>query len=97
MMFAAQASATLHRWGRREHEDRRLVIEIERANQSRVSGGFSALFFALTEHEIMAAEQLGSRHRVARFNAQADAIQMTSVGAILERARSMTWQVSVQL
>ena len=43
-------------------------VEIKAANQPRVKPGFGGFFFALTESEIAAADQLGPRHRVALFN-----------------------------
>jgi len=72
-------------------------IEIKTANQDRVKEDFSGFFFALTESEISAAEALGERHKVALFNKKTSQIVMTSVPDIINRARSMTWQVSVQL
>ena len=74
-----------------------VFIEIKTATQERVKPGFSGYFFALTEGEIEAAEMLGGRHRVALFNRLTDELLLTSVGEILARARSMTWQLSVQL
>ncbi|MUK71498.1 hypothetical protein GNP76_19155 [Aliivibrio fischeri] len=72
-------------------------IEIKSANQERVKDDFSGFFFALTENEISAAEQLGSRHKVALFNKITSKMVMTTVKDIVARSRSMTWQVSVQL
>lgn len=72
-------------------------VEIKTANQSRVKPGFNGFFFALTESEIVAAEQLGSRHRVALFNALTSEMLLTSVPEIIGRAKSMNWQLSVQL
>ncbi|PSU23839.1 hypothetical protein [Photobacterium kishitanii] len=72
-------------------------IEIKSANQERVKEDFSGFFFALTESEISAAEQLGDRHRVALFNKITSQMVMTSVSEIVSRSKSMTWQVSVQL
>lgn len=72
-------------------------IEIKTSNQGRVKPGFEGFFFALTEHEITAAEQLGSRHKVALFNRVTGELLLTSVQQILARSKSMTWQVSVQL
>jgi hypothetical protein len=74
-----------------------VFIEIKTANQARVRKGFSGFFFALTEGEIAAAEQLGARHRVALFNNLTGELQLTSVAEIVARSRSMTWQLSVQL
>ncbi|MBB1489489.1 hypothetical protein [Oceanospirillum sediminis] len=72
-------------------------IEIKTANQERVKEDFSGFFFALTENEISAAEQLGDRHKVAMFNKRTSQIVITSVADIISRSKSMTWQVSVQL
>ena len=72
-------------------------IEIKTANQARVKPGFDGFFFALTESEISAAEQLGSRHRVALFNNLTNELLITSVSDIIARSRSMNWQLSVQL
>jgi hypothetical protein len=72
-------------------------IEIKTANQPRVQPGFNGFFFALTESEIAAAEQLGARHRVALFNNLTGELLLTSVPEIIARTRSMTWQLSVQL
>jgi hypothetical protein len=74
-----------------------IFIEIKSASQERVKEGFGGLFFVLTVGEINAAEQLGERHRVALHNTNSGEVLMTSVAEILSRARSMTWQVSVQL
>ena len=72
-------------------------VEIKSANQPRVKPGFGGFFFALTESEIVAAEALGPRHRVALYNKLSGELQLTSVAEILGRARSSNWQVSVQL
>ena len=42
-----------------------VFIEIKTSSHTRVKKGFREFFLALTENEISAAEQLGSRHRVA--------------------------------
>lgn len=81
----------------RAHLNEIVFIEIKSSNQSRVRPGFNGFFFALTESEISAAEQLGGRHRVALFNAITGEMLMTSVPEILSRAKSTNWQVSVQL
>lgn len=72
-------------------------IEIKTAGQARVGHDFSGFFFALTESEIAAAEALGERHKVALYNKRTDNLMMTSVPEILARAKSTTWQVSVQI
>lgn len=72
-------------------------IEIKSANQRRVQPGFKGFFFALTESEIAAAEQLGPRHRVALFNKITGELLLTSVPEIISRTKSMNWQLSVQL
>jgi len=74
-----------------------VFIEIKSADQSRVGADFSGYFFALTEGEIAASEALGMRHRVALFNKRTAVLLLTSIPNILARARSMNWQVSVQL
>lgn len=72
-------------------------IEVKTANQSRVRENFVGFFFALTENEIVAAEALGERHRVALFNNLTGEMVLTSVPEIIGRTKSMTWQLSVQL
>jgi hypothetical protein len=72
-------------------------IEIKAANQSRVRPGFGGFFFAITESEIAASDALGVRHRVALYNRTTGELLITSVPEILSRAKSTTWQVSVQL
>jgi len=72
-------------------------IEIKTANQARVKPGFDGFFFALTESEISAADQLGARHRVALYNNLTAELLITSVPEIIARSRSMNWQLSVQL
>lgn len=72
-------------------------MEIKTANQARVKPGFRGFFFALTESEISAAEQLGERHKVALYNKITGELQITSVQDILARTTSMNWQLSVQL
>lgn len=72
-------------------------VEIKAANQPRVKPGFEGFFFALTENEIAAADQLGSRHCVALFNKLTGEMLLTSVPEILARSKSFNWQLSVQL
>lgn len=72
-------------------------IEIKSASQPRVKPGFSGFFFALTESEISAADQLGARHRVALYNKVTEELLLTSVAEIIARAKSSTWQLSVQI
>lgn len=74
-----------------------VFIEIKTANQARTKEGFAGFFFALTESEIAAAEALKERHRVALYNKLTTELLMTSIPEILARARSTTWQLSVQL
>ena len=76
---------------------RLVFIEIKTSNQPRVGGDFSGFFFALTEAEIAASEALGERHRVVLFNKRTGDSLLTSVPEILRRAKSMNWQLSVQL
>jgi len=74
-----------------------IFIEIKSSSQSRVKEGFGGFFFALTESEISAADQLGAQHRVALFNRLSGEVLITSIPEILARSRSTNWQVSVQL
>lgn len=74
-----------------------IFIEIKTANQVRVKPGFEGFFFALTENEIMASDLLGEQHRVALFNNLTGEILLTSVPDIVARAKSSTWQLSLQL
>jgi hypothetical protein len=74
-----------------------IFIEIKSATQKRVKDDFSGFFFALTESEISASEQLGNHHKVALYNKLTGNILITSVPEILKRAKSTNWQVSVQL
>ena len=74
-----------------------VFIELKTSNQSRVTSSFAGFFFSLTEKELEAAEALGDRHRVVLFNAVTKATMWTSVPEILERSRSSTWQLSIQL
>lgn len=77
--------------------DEMSFIEIKTANQPRIKQGFEGFFFAVTENEIAAAHQLGPRHLVALFNKISGEIMLTSIPEILARAKSMTWQLSLQL
>ena len=70
---------------------------IKTANQSRVREDFSGFFFALTENEIEASTVLGDRHRVVLFNKLTGRTLWTSVPELLQRSRSTTIQVSLQL
>lgn len=81
----------------RRHIREIVFIEIKTANQARVRSGFQGFFFALTESEIEAAEQLGERHRVALFNKISSELLLTSVPEIIHLAKSTNWQVSIQL
>lgn len=72
-------------------------VEVKTANQTRVREDFSGFFFALTESEILAAEQLGNRHRVLLVNKISGAMLLTSIPEILTRTKSTNWQLSVQL
>ena len=74
-----------------------IFIEIKTANQARVQPGFGGFFFAVTENEIEAADQLKERHRVALYNKKTGELLITSVPEIINRARSTNWQVSLQL
>jgi hypothetical protein len=77
--------------------DGMVFIEIKTSNQPRVKAGFQGFFFALTESEIAAADQLGAQHKVALFNRLTGELLITSVPEILNRSKSLNWQVSVQL
>lgn len=81
----------------RRHLSEFTFIEVKTANQPRVQPGFKGFFFALTESEINAAEQLGPRHKVALYNKITGELMLTSVPEILRRTTSMNWQLSVQL
>ena len=81
----------------RSELDRMVFIEIKTSRQERVRSSFCGFFFAFTESEIAAADQLAHRHKVALFNQITGELLLTSVSEILSRAKSMTWQVSVQL
>jgi len=72
-------------------------VEIKTANQSRVCKDFSGYFFAFTESEIEAAEALGDRHKVMLHNNLTGEMLLSSIPELLARARSTTWQLSVQL
>ncbi|PMK16019.1 hypothetical protein [Vibrio splendidus] len=72
-------------------------IEIKTTNKESVKEDFTGYFFAFTEGELHAAEQLGERHKVALVNKRTDNIVMSSVPELLARAKSMNWQVSIQL
>ena len=74
-----------------------VFVEIKTANQSRVREDFSGFFFALTESEIEASIALGRRHRVVLFNKLTGSMLWTSVPELLNRSRSRTIQVSLQL
>jgi hypothetical protein len=75
-----------------------VFVEIKTARQARIESDFSGFFFAVTESEIVASEMLGSRHQVALYKGDSDdEPYMTTVAEILSRAKSMNWQVSVQL
>lgn len=72
-------------------------IEIKTANQERVKDDFTGFFFAITENEIRAAELLGDRHKVALFNKKTSKTTITSIPELIDRSKSRTWQVSIQL
>ena len=62
-----------------------VFIEIKTANQSRVKPSFCGFFFAVTENEIEAAEQLKERHRVALYNKSTGELLLTSIPEIISR------------
>ena len=76
---------------------RMVFVEIKTANQDRVQDDFAGFFFSLTEKEVEAAEMLGTRHKVALYNAKTGALRITSVREVFRRSRSANWGVSVQL
>ncbi|AVH33418.1 hypothetical protein AL475_15990 [Vibrio fluvialis] len=79
------------------HLDSFTFIEIKTTSKASVKEDFSGYFFAFTEGELRAAEQLGEKHQVALVNKKTESIVMSSVPELLSRAKSMHWQVSVQL
>lgn len=74
-----------------------IFIEIKTTNKEAVKDDFTGYFFAFTEGELSAAEQLGERYKVALLNKRTGNIIMSSVPELLGRAKSMNWQVSIQL
>jgi hypothetical protein len=74
-----------------------VFVEIKTASQTRVKDDFSGFFFAVTENEIAASQALGERHRVLLYNRATGGHFLTSVPDVIARAKSTTWQVSVQL
>lgn len=74
-----------------------VFVELKTSNQSRVTADFEGFFFSLTEKEIAAFELLRERHVVVLYNAVTGVELRTSVPALVARARSATWQLSVQL
>lgn len=74
-----------------------IFVEIKTTRKKNIGPNFEGFFFALTENEISAAEQLGERHRVLLYNMNNGASQLTSVPEIWKRSSSINWQVSVQL
>ncbi|MGR2998413.1 hypothetical protein ABMY37_01560 [Vibrio vulnificus] len=72
-------------------------IEVKTTSKSSVKDDFSGYFFAFTEGELSAAEQLKTRHEVALINKITGTVFMSSVPELLKRAKSVNWQVSVQL
>jgi hypothetical protein len=77
--------------------DQMVFIEIKTANQKRVKPDFTGFFFALSENEIAASEALGWQHRVVLINNITGEVVNTSVSEIISKAKSSTWQLSVQL
>ena len=74
-----------------------VFIEIKTANQNRVKPDFTGFFFALSENEIAASEALGRQHRVVLVNNITGESVVTSVPEIIGKAKSSTWQLSIQL
>ncbi|MEH0788922.1 hypothetical protein [Vibrio alginolyticus] len=81
----------------REHINSFIFIEIKTTSKASVREDFSGYFFAFTENELNAAEQLGDRHRVALVNKRTERILITSVPELLARARSTNWQLSINI
>ncbi|PKG56343.1 hypothetical protein [Shewanella sp. GutDb-MelDb] len=80
-----------------DHIKEMVFIEIKTTNKKSVKEDFTGYFFAFTEGELNAAEQLGEQHQVALVNKRTGNIVMSSIPRLLTRAKSMNWQVSVQL
>ena len=93
----AQAIDFLDQKQIRRHLPSMVFIEIKSTKNKRVKEGFEGYFFALTENEIHAAEQLGEKYRVALINSLSSEMILTSVPTILRHAKSKNWQLSVQL
>ena len=74
-----------------------IFIEIKSANQDRVKDDFTGYFFAITENEINAAKKLGDRHKVVLYNRKTEKLHLTSVSELIARAKSKSWQLSIQL
>lgn len=79
--------------------DSLIFIEIKSGNQERLKEDFTDFFFALTYKEIQAALILEKQHMVVLLNTKPgkENILYTNVTALLERATSMNWQLSIQL
>ncbi|WP_108944122.1 hypothetical protein [Shewanella halifaxensis] len=74
-----------------------VFIEIKTTNNTSVKEDFTGYFFAFTQGELSASEQLGVRYAIALVNRRTKNIEMSSVPKLLVKAKSMNWQVSVQL
>lgn len=74
-----------------------IFLEIKATTRANVADDFTGFFFAVTEGEMQAAERLGRRHRVVLYNQLTGKTLETTVSDILARAKSATWQLSVQL
>ncbi|MEZ9266208.1 hypothetical protein AB4508_07595 [Vibrio splendidus] len=77
--------------------DQIVFIEIKTTKRKNVTDNFTGYYFGLTESEIDASKVLGDRHKVLLFNLNNRNTLFTSVPEILDRAKSQTWQVSVQI
>ena len=72
-------------------------IEVKSTDRKSIPEDFSGYFFALTENEIDASIILGDRYKVLLINKVTGYSKWTTVKALLERAKSKTWQVSLNL
>ncbi len=74
-----------------------VFLEIKTTDKEDVDENFSGHYFSITENEIAASEALGDQYRVVLFHKSTELMRMISVSEILARAKSMSWQVSVQI
>ena len=72
-------------------------VEVKSTDRASIPEDFSGYFFAITENEIDASIILGEQYRVLLINKVTGYKKWTTVQALLERAKSKTWQVSLNL